>query len=113
LTGPKIPFDSHQLLDPFDLKKPSKSFGEKTPYQILFHHRNLGRKFRSKKKKIWRSSLPFTLHFPKTGKEPLNDEKRKRRKNLSLHLSLILTMNLLNTTPWKMSGTTLQCLPGK
>jgi hypothetical protein len=99
LIGLKTPFDSHQLLDPSDLKKPSKSFGEKTPYQIPPHYQKLERKFQLKKKKTQSNLLLFTLHFPMTGKEPLNNEKRKRRKNQSLLLSPIPTMNHPNMTP--------------
>jgi hypothetical protein len=32
LIGLETPYDSHPLLDPFDLRKPLKSFGEKTPH---------------------------------------------------------------------------------
>jgi hypothetical protein len=65
------------------------------------------------KKKTWSSLPPFTLHFLKTGKELLNDEKKRGRKNPFQLSSLTLMMNHLNMTPWKMSGMTLQYSPGK
>jgi hypothetical protein len=69
------------------------------------------KKFRLKKTQS--NSLPFTLHFPKTGKEPLNNEKKKRKKNPFQLLFLTLTTNYPSMTPWKMSGMTLQYLPEK
>jgi hypothetical protein len=66
-----------------------------------------------KKKRTRSNSLPFTPHFPKMGKEPSNDEKKRRRKNLFLLLSQILTTNFPSMTPWRMSGTTPQHSPEK
>jgi len=65
------------------------------------------------KKKTQSNSLPFTLHFPKIGKEPLNDEKKRRRKNPFLISSQILTMQTPNMTLWKTFGMIPQCLPEK